>query len=214
MRPSLVFVFVGFLYVLLFSCLALIRREGISVRFILEASILTGLVAGLAAVTEVEANPILFLLVIYLFTMRVRLLVDFGNLMARRRHYRAASRIYRLGLRFWPDDANRVAVQINQGVLSLQTGQLDEAIEMLRGTLDFGNKVSLSLKQQSGCHYNLGVAYERKGMDVQADAQFKTVLDLWPGSEFASHAAAALERRQRKKAVQNRLEMPLVIHDA
>jgi tetratricopeptide (TPR) repeat protein len=201
MKPSLLLALVGLCYLLLFGGLALVRRESVSLRFVLEAAILTTLVAGLAAVTEIEANPILFLLVIYFFTMRVRILVDIGNLMARRGLHSVASRFYHLALRLWPDEANRVAVQINQGVLSLQTGELDEAIEILRGALDSGKSGSLSLKQESGCHYNLAVAYERKGMDVQAGAEFKAVLDTWPGSEFARHAAAALERRQQKRNI-------------
>jgi tetratricopeptide (TPR) repeat protein len=155
--------------VLLFGGLALVRREGLPMRFILEACILTGLVAGLAAVTEIEANPVLFLVAIYCFTMRIRLLVDIGNLIARNGYHGAASRIYRLALKLWPDDANRASVQINQGMLDLQTGRLDQSIERLRGALESGRKGTLSLKQESGCHHNLAVAYERMGMDAEAE---------------------------------------------
>jgi hypothetical protein len=59
-----------------------------------------------------------FLLVVYLLTMRVRLIVDVGNLSAQRGSFSQADRLYALALRLWPDSAGRLVVQVNQGVSS------------------------------------------------------------------------------------------------
>lgn len=71
----------GLLFVVVFGALSLFRREGLSVQFAFEA---IALAAGLAAFTPLAVNPILFLIILYLATLRVRLLVDLGTLFAQR----------------------------------------------------------------------------------------------------------------------------------
>ena len=56
----------------------------------------------------------------------------------------------------------------------------------------------MSAKHECATHYNLAVAYERKGMDAQAVVEFNAALDTWPGSEYGRRAAAALERRSKR----------------
>jgi tetratricopeptide (TPR) repeat protein len=188
---------VGLSYVLLFGGLSLLRREGLSVQFAVEAVIFTLVVAGLSALTGAAVSPILFLLLLYLLTMRVRLLVDLGNLLARRGNFAPAASVYRLAARLWPDDAARLLVQINQGVLDLQTGRLDEAVAAFKAVLAEAKGGYLGVKHECASHYNLAVAYQRQGQDAQAVLEFNAVLETWPASEYARYAAIALERRQK-----------------
>jgi tetratricopeptide (TPR) repeat protein len=198
---SALLLLVGLLYVLLFGGLSLARREGLSTRFAVEAVAITVALVALAALTGFQINLILFLALLYVATMRVRLLVDLGNLLAQRGDRDLAARVYRLALRLWPDDAGRLIVQINQGVLNLQRGNLDEAIATFNRVLSEAKGGYLGLKHECGCRYNLGVAYERKGLHAQATAEFNAVLNIWPASEYAHRAEAALQRRRRKSTV-------------
>ncbi len=195
MSPSLLLLLTGLLYVLFFGALSLLRREGLSARFAVEAVAITLLAAGLSYTGGFDPHPVMFLVVLYLLTLRVRLLVDLGNAMARRGNRDAAARVYRLALRLWPDEASRLSVEVNQGVLSLQNGLLDEAIAIFERVLGARNGF-LGVKNECGCHYNLGVAYSRKGLAGQAVREFNAVLDTWPASEYARHARLALERRK------------------
>jgi len=198
MAQPLILLLLGLLYVLIFGGLALLRREGLPTRLAIEGVVLSVTVAGLAALTGYPVNPVLFLAVLYLLTARVRLLVDLGNLLARRGNHAAAATAYRWALRLWPDETGRLMVQLNQGVLDIHRGRLDEAIETLRQVLAQSGSGYLGVKQESGCHYNLGVAYQKKGLDSQAVLEFNAVLETWPASEYARYASIALERRKRK----------------
>lgn len=197
MPSSVMLPIIGLLYIVVFGGLSLLRREGLSFRFAVEAVILTVMVTLLALLNLWQMNPILFLILLYLVTMRVRLLVDIGNLLARRGSHRAAATIYRLARRLWPDDAGRLIVTINQGVLSLQTGHPDDAITTFKQVLAEAAGGYLSAKHESGCHYNLAVAYQRSGLDAQAALEFNAVLDTWPDTEYARRAEAALARRRK-----------------
>jgi tetratricopeptide (TPR) repeat protein len=199
MAPPLLLLLLGLLYVLIFGGLALLRREGSPTRFAVEAVIVTLIIAGLVAFASFSINPALFLVLLYLLTMRVRLLVDLGNLLGRRRDHAAADRVYRLALRLWPDETGRLIVCLNQGVLDLHRDQPDDAIATFRQVLEGAKSGYLGVKHESACHYNLAVAYQRKGLDVQATLEFNTVLDTWPASEYARYAAIALERRRKGK---------------
>lgn len=195
----LLLILLGLLYVLVFGALSMFRREGLSARFALESVAFTGLAAGLIALTGFPAHPIAFLLVLYVVTMRVRLLVEFGNLLGRRGDHAAAARMYRLGERLGPDRASSLLVRTNLGVAHLQEGRLDEAIVLLRGVLDEAAGGFLGLKLECAAHYNLAVAYQRKGQDASAMLEFNAVLDTWPGSEYGQRASAALARAKQGK---------------
>ncbi len=102
-----------------------------------------------------------------------------------------------MALRLWPDETGRLAVRLNQGVLDIHRGRLDEAIAEFRQVLAQSGSGYLGIKQECGCHYNLGVAYQKKGLDAQAALEFNAVLETWPASEYARYASIALERRRK-----------------
>jgi len=197
MSPPLLLLLLGLLYVLIFAALCMVRREGSPTRLVLEGVVLSLAVAGLAALTNLAFHPILFVLLLYLLTMRVRLLVDLGNSLARRGDHAAAEKVYRLALRLWPDATGRLMVQLNQGVLDIYRGRLDDAIAILRQVLGQAGGGYLGIKHECACHYNLGVAYHKKGLEAQAALEFNAVLDTWPVSEYARAASIALERRRK-----------------
>ncbi len=192
MHPTLLLLLVGLLYILVFGALAYFRREGLSLRFAYESLALTLLVCALS-LAGVDIPPVLFLLLLYLLTMRVRLLVDLGNLYARQGRFPFANRIYALAARLWPDAANRLIVRVNQGTARLQQGALDEAIAAFKEVLQEAGAGSLGLKYEAAAHYNLGLAYRRSGQETLAVGEFRRVLDVWPVSECARRAQACLK---------------------
>lgn len=197
--PPMLLLLVGLCYVLVFGGLSWLRREGFSLRFALEAVIITLIVAGLAAFTSFQMNGVFLILLLYVITMRVRLLVDLGTFLGRRGQRDRASSVFELASRLGPDTAGRLILQINQGVLKLQEGDLDEAISRLKGVLEQAGGGFLGAKHECATHYNLAVAYERKGLDAQAVVEFNAALDTWPSSEYGRRAAAALERRSKRE---------------
>ncbi len=189
----------GLLFIVLFGGLSWLRREGLSGRFAVEALILTLIGGGLTALTNFPTHPVAFLFVLYLVTMRARLLVDVGNLLAQRGQFAQADRLYTLAMRLWPDSASRLIVQVNQGVSCLQQGTLDEAIAVFKDVLQKAGQGYLGVRYEAAAHYNLGVAYRRKAMEAQATAEFNAVLDTWPVSEYARSARAALQHGRHKE---------------
>ena len=198
MNPPVLLLLEGLLFVVVFGALSLFRREGLSVQFAFEAIALAALAAGLTAFTPFAVNPILFLIIVYLVTMRVRLLVDLGTLFAQRGQFERADRLYQLALRLWPDHTGRLIVEVNQGAACLQRNALDEAITILKSVLEKANLGYLGVKYESAAHYNLGVAYRRKNMEAQAMTEFNAVLDTWPASVYARRAEIALAQRRHK----------------
>jgi tetratricopeptide (TPR) repeat protein len=188
---------IGFAYVLVVNGLSWFRREGMSRRLALEAIIFTGLVSGLAALTGFSLHPVIFLLALYLITMRVRLLVDVGTAFARSGRLSQAESVYQFAMHLWPDETGKLIILVNQGTLLLQRGHLDEAISTFHSVLEKSNQGYLGVKYESAAHYNLGVVYLRKNLEAQAAVEFNAVLDTWPASEYARRASSALENRRK-----------------
>ena len=188
----------GFSYVVLFGAVSLMKREGLSRRFAFEAIIFTVIVSGIAVLTGIQMHPVLFLILIYLLTMRVRLLVDLGNIFARRGQFELADKLYELAESLWPDSTNRLILKVNQGTSLLQQKKLDEAIAVFTDVLDQAAQGRLGVKYEAATHYNMGVAYLRKNMDARASIAFNAVVNTWPASEYARRAEVALERNRRK----------------
>jgi tetratricopeptide (TPR) repeat protein len=165
-------------------------------RFIVEALVLTALATAVIWATGGDLNPGLFVIGLYLVTSRVRILVDLGNLLARRNDYVLAERVYGLAERAWPDESGRLLIKLNRGVMAVHRSDPQLAIAALQEVLAAADSGFLGTKSTAACHYNLGVAYLRHGQDGQAALEFNKVLEDWPMTEYARYARIALERRK------------------
>ena len=197
--PYLLLLLVGCLYALVFGLLGYIRREGLSAQFLLEVVALTLVLTGVSWLLESPLNPIVFLVILYLVTMRSRLVVDVANLLARREYYDLAFRLYRLALVWWPDAPSRLIVQANLGAAQLYSGQADTAIDTLTGVLEAEKRPRLGIKYEAACHYNLGFAYEKKGEKARAMAQYNEAVDALPGSVYAQAAQKGIDRLRKQE---------------
>jgi tetratricopeptide (TPR) repeat protein len=209
MAPYLIIALIGLLYILFFGLLSYFRREGVSMRFIIEALIVTALATAATWATGWDLNPAIFVIVLYLITMRVRILVDLGNLLARRKDYAMAERVYGLAERLWPDEPGRLLVKLNRGVMAVFRADTGLAIAALQEVLAASGGGFMSAKSTAACHYNLGVAYLREGHDAQATLEFNRVLEDWPMTEYARYARIALERRRRATSAAKVDETPV-----
>lgn len=196
--PNLLNLAIGCLFTLVFGGLGYLRREGLSVQFALEAVGLTGVLVGGSGLLGMPIHPVFLLVILYLITMRSRLIADLANLLAKRGNYKLAFRLYRLGQAWWPDDASRLVVQANKGAAQLHSGKVEQAISTLEGVLKGEKRDRLGIKYEAACHYNLGYAYERSGRDAEAVAEYNEAIDVMPGSLYGRAAAAALRRRKGK----------------
>jgi tetratricopeptide (TPR) repeat protein len=191
---DLLLLLVGCLYILVFGGLSFLRREGLSLQLALEAIVVTALTLGLSRLANIRISPILLLILLYLITMRSRLLVDVANLLAERGKYKAAFSLYGLSLAWWPDTSSRLIVLTNRGTAELFGGQVETAVQTLEGVLAIEKRPRLGLKYEAGCRYNLGLAYAKKGDRAKAVEQLNEVIDLMPGSRYAQAARATLKR--------------------
>ena len=198
MSLPLIILLVGLSYVVLLGGLALFRREGLSLRFAIEAASITALSSGLVAVTGIQLNPVLFLILLYLLTMRVRLLVDLGNVLARQGKNFQAGKLYTLASNLWPDISGRLVLEVNQATLLLQENKLDEAIAMFTEVLQQAGQGYLGIKYEAAAHFNLGVVYLRKELPARATIEFNEVINTWPASLYAHRAQEALDRLRAK----------------
>jgi len=199
LNPYLLNVLIALLFTVFFGGLSLLRREGLPNRFAYEVLALTGASTLFFYALGTPLNPILLLVLLYLVTMRSRLLVDVGNTLAGGGHAALAERAYRLALRLWPDNIGRCLAEVNLGVLRLRQKRLDEAAALLEGVLA-QHQARLSERHEAACRYNLGVAYQKSGQELKAVHEFNKVIDLFPGSLYARGAQAALKRRAGQPA--------------
>ena len=193
---------IGLLYVVVFGVMALLRREGLSIRFAVESVCLTAIAIILVVLTPIQIHPVVFLLLLYIITLRVRLLVDLANVFARRGNALQAEKIYDFASHMWPDQTSDLIIKVNHAILLLQKNQLDESIALFTDVLAQANKGFLGVKYEAATHYNLGVAYLRKENSSLATVEFNAVLDTWPASLYAQRAQKALERQRNKPATQ------------
>jgi len=198
LNPYLLNVLIALLFAVFFGGLSLLRREGLPDRLAYEVLALTGASTLLLYALGTPLNPILFLVLLYLVTMRSRLLVDVGNALAGGGHAALAERAYRLALRLWPDNIGRCLAEMNLGVLRLRQRRPDEAAAILEGVLE-QHMARISDRHETACRYNLGVAYQKAGQELKAVHEFNKVIDLLPGSLYARGAQAALKKRAGKQ---------------
>jgi tetratricopeptide (TPR) repeat protein len=200
LNPYLLLLLVACLYALIFGGLSILRREGLSVQFAVEVAILTVLFVGGSWLLNAQPNPILFLIVLYLVTMRSRLAVDVANMLVRRRNYALAFKLYQLALAWWPDASARLIVMANKGAAEIQSRQVDSAIETLESVLQIDRRPRLGLKYEAATLYNLAYAYEQKGDEAKATIKYNEAIEFLPDSLYAQASRAALKRMGDKRS--------------
>ncbi len=199
MNPHVLLILIALLYTFLVGGLGALRREGFSLQFVVEVLVAAGALLALSLLAGWTLHPVLFLFLLYLITMRVRLLVDLANLLARQGYHAPAAGLYATALKLRPDAISQLVVRLNQGVHLLKQDQFQEAITLLADLLG-ESAGDMPPKLEAGIRYNLAVAYHHRGDEAKAIAEFNQVIDVMPGSLYAMGAQKALERgRQRKE---------------
>ncbi len=194
----------GLLYILAFGALGLVRREPLSLRFAVESLAFTALIYAIYLASGFLMSPVLFIILLYVLTMRAQILVDLGNLAARTGRWDMARGLYRLGERLSVADPSRWAARINTGACFLKEGRLEEAIRALAALLENAEKGRLAPKHEAACRYNLGLALMRSGKCAEAVHQLNEVIELLPGSVYAVGASAELKRYRKTLAGQEK----------
>ena len=198
MHPSLLILLVGLLYLLGFGALSFMRRQGLSTRFAVEGLIVTAVGAALAF-ASVPIHPILFFVILYLVTMRARLLVDLGNALTSRKRYDQALALYGFALRLGPDAVSRQIALINRGVTQLRMQEPEAAYLTLEEVLA-DEKMRPGAKYLAAGYYNLGLACRRTGREPEATRRFNQAIDALPTSIYAHGARQALKERKTSEA--------------
>jgi len=197
MNPHLLIITIGLCYIVIFGGMSVLRREGLSTQFALEVLAITALVEAGALLTGTPINPILFLVFIYLISMRVRLLVDLANLLSGRGRQRDAISLLQLALRLFPDRSTRLIVLVNMGTVQLRRENPQSAQALLESVLEEAKGGGLGIKYEAACRYNLGVALQRQSKEAEAVRYFNETIGTFPNSLYAVAAQRALEQRRR-----------------
>ncbi|RLC90104.1 MAG: hypothetical protein DRI37_02230 [Chloroflexi bacterium] len=188
---------IGLLYILGFGALSFMRRQGLSTRFAIEGGLITGVAAALA--TSIPVNAVLFFIILYVITMRVRLLVDLGNALASKKHYQQTLDLYRFALRLGPDAVSRQIVLINRGVTQLRMQEPEAARLTLEAVLA-EEHLRPGAKYMAAGYYNLGVACRHTGHEAEAIQHFNEAIDSLPHSIYAHAAQLALKKNRADAA--------------
>ena len=199
MNPHLLIVTVGLCYVVIFGGMSVLRREGLSTQFAFEVLGMTALIEAGALLTGAPIHPVLFLAIIYLLSMRARLLVDLANLLSSRGRQRDAISLLELALRLFPDRTTRLIVLVNMGIIQLRRQNPESTQALLESVLEEAKNGGLGLKYEAACRYNLGVALQRQGKEAEAVRQFNETIGVFPNSIYARAAEGALQQRRRAK---------------
>ena len=120
MNPYLLIALVGLIYIVVFGGLSVIRREGLSTQFAFEVLGITAMVAVGGLLTRTRVNAVLFLILVYLLSMRARLLVDLANLLSARGRQRDAITLLQWAIRLYPDRSTRLIILVNMGIVQLR----------------------------------------------------------------------------------------------
>lgn len=192
MNPVLILLAVGLCYTAIFGGLAWLRREGLSLQFALEGLGITAVFSLLALSEAFVPHPVLLLVILYLLTMRVRLLVDLARILRNTLSPTRLLGFYEVALRLWPDASGYVIAQIDRGATLLRAGRPQEAADALESALARRPTRHFNPRYDAACHYNLGLAYQRLGKRVQAIAHFNQVIEALPGTVYAHLAQRAM----------------------
>ncbi len=197
MNLVLILLAVGLCYVAIFGGLAWLRREGLSLQFALEGLGITAIFVLLALSGALVPHPVLLLVVLYLLTMRVRLLVDLARMLRNAIAPARLLRFYEVALRLWPDASGYVIAQIDRGATLLRAGRPQEAAEALESALARRPTRHFNPRYEAVCRYNLGLAYQRLGKRDQAIVHFNRVIEDLPGTIYAHLAQRAMANQPR-----------------
>jgi tetratricopeptide (TPR) repeat protein len=192
MDSPLVIPIVGLVYLLGFGAMSYVRGQGLSARFAIEGLVITTVGFALKS-AGLPIHPVAFLGVLYLFTMRARLLVDVGNWFTTRRHFETATALYRLALRIGPDATSRRIVLINRGVAELRNQDPEAAYLTLKDALA-DEDGHIGSKHLAASYYNLGLACRRSGREAEAVRRFNEAINAWPGSIYGHAAQQELDK--------------------
>ncbi len=195
-HPALVILVTGLVFILAFGGLGYIRGYGLSGQLAAEGLAITAIFTILVWVTNFPLNPILFLIILYLTSMRVRILLDAGNFFLNAGHIPTAISLYKLALKLWPDLPSRCIAKINIGVAKIRSGALQEAIAILEEVLD-KYKETISFKHEAACLFNLGLAYRKAGQKDKAIQCLKEASELFPDSLYGRRAMELLKKMGR-----------------
>ena len=193
MNPHLLNLMVGLIYILTFGALSLFRREGLSTQFAIEVLIITVLVEGIALLTNSVVGPLLFLIFVYLITMRCRLQVDLANALSSRGRQRDAIKLLQWAMRLLPDHTTRMVIQVNMGIVQLRRKNPASAQELFEGVLkEMEESEGLGIKYEAACRFNLGLALMRQDREVEAVHQFNETSIIYPTSIYGRSAERIL----------------------
>ncbi len=192
MDSPLVIPLLGLVYVLGFGALSYVRGQGLSVRFAVEGLIITA-IGTVLRYLFVPVHPLFFLVVLYVITMRVRLLIDLGNWFSAKGRSDEALTVYDLALRVGPDGTSHQIMLINRGVALLRAGDPEEAYIALREALT-GEDDRLGARHLAASYYNLGLACRRSGREAEAIRRFNEAIAAWPDSAYGEAAERELSK--------------------
>lgn len=204
MNPQLLAILVGLFYIVIIGGLSLLRREGLSAQFALEALAIIAIAVVIGMAIGYPISPILLFVLLYVVTMRARLLTDLANLVFRHSGYDAAEPLYRLALGLHPERTSRLIVCINWGTARLKSGDTEGAITAFNNALASASEHGgLGHKYEAACRFNLAMAYRKAGDDVKAVLQFNKVIDESPVSVYSEAAEQALENMRKRGSSQD-----------
>jgi tetratricopeptide (TPR) repeat protein len=199
MNPHLLILIIGIFYILIFGGLSLLRREGLSTQFAIEVLALTGLVEAIALLLGTTVDPLMFLIFIYLISMRGRLLVDLANALSSRGRQRDAMKLLQWALRLLPDRSTRLVIQVNMGIVQLRRKNPASAQELFENVLEeYEKSGGLGVKYEAACRYNLGQALMQQNKEAEAVRQFNETMVIYPNSIYSKAAERVLEKRRAR----------------
>jgi tetratricopeptide (TPR) repeat protein len=198
MNPHVLIVTLGLCYIVVFGGMSLLQREGLSTQFAFEVLGITGLVEAGALLTGSTVNPLLFLVLVYLLSMRGRLLVDLANLLSSRGRQKNAISLLQLALDLFPDRTTRLIIMVNMGIVQLRRENPASAQALLEGVLQEAEGGGLGVKYEAASLYNLGLALQRQGKQADAVRRFNEAMAVFPNSIYSKAAQRALEQRRQR----------------
>ncbi len=189
MDPYLLLALILGLFALAAAGPSLLGRERLAWGYVAEVALWGLALLALAWVLQMP-SPFLYLIVLYLVTMRTRLLVDLANALARRGRP-AALRFYALAQRLALSPLDRASVRVNQGAALLQAGQVAAATAVLEDALA---QDGLGLKLGAACRCNLGLACVKAGDVERGRRLLREAVAHMPASIYARRARFELQR--------------------